>query len=128
MPEGNLMPSGVQPHPPNATAELWIKRLERHYAIQERSALSSLLREQGQLPGLLMEAVPYLPKWFGDRPLHLRVSYAEEEIALRASVVWPSALEPAEEALRAFDADWWLANCAKSDGYLVFDFELVDGV
>ena len=122
---------GTLQAPPPVTdtwAEHWIVQLERHYILDGRNDLIKLLREQRDLPGLLLDAVPQLRQWFGDRLLQLQVSADEEDITARASVVWPGDLERAEAALRAFDQNWWLTNCAKSNGYLVFDFELVDGV
>jgi hypothetical protein len=113
---------------PEVLADRWIVQLERQYILEGKNGLVTLLQEQRGLPGLLLDAVPQLRRWFGDRLLQLRVSADEEDITARASVVWSGGLEEAEEALRAFDRNWWLANCPRSNGYLVFDFELVDGV
>ena len=105
-----------------------LEQLEQHYILEGKNALVTLLQEQRELPAILMEAVPQLRRWFGDRLLQLKATADDEDIIARGSVVWPGNLQEAERALGAFDQNWWLENCVRSNGYLVFDFELVDGV
>lgn len=105
-----------------------LEQLEQHYILEGKNALTALLQEQRDLPAILTEAVPQLRRWFGDRLLQLKATSDDDNVIARGSVVWPGSLQDAEAALAAFDQNWWLENCVRSHGYLVFDFELVDGV
>ena len=105
-----------------------IRQMERYYIVSDKEQVLSELHEHRYLCDLLLGAVPHLRQAFGESLLRLTVGADDEDSAVKVSVPWRGTLEAAEGCLRAFDDSWWLDNCAKSNGYLVFDIELLDGL
>jgi len=101
---------------------------QRYTFLDDRRLLVEFLEEEPVLASLLMEAVEPLSTAFGDeRLLQVRVQHCDKDTLLRVAVQLPSdfAGDP-EQALRSFDAMWWLNNCQRSGGALVFDYEIRD--
>lgn len=106
-----------------------LQKIEAHYIITEaREWVSRLFYAQRGLPRLLLDAVRPLRQAFGDRLLQLQAISDGDEISLRATVQWADDPESARVAREKFDQHWWLDNCNRAHGYLVFDYELVDAV
>jgi hypothetical protein len=114
---------------PIARAEL--QSLQQHYVFScGDDLLCRFLGENPALQPLLIEAVNPLEGAFGaGRILHLRMQVSDDDGFLKVAVQLPANCGfDAECALRSFDADWWLLNCHRSDGALVFDYEIQDAV
>jgi hypothetical protein len=105
-----------------------VRRLKQHYIVANEDSLAPLLQEHRHLCAMLLEAVPHLHQCFGDSLLQLRASADDEDVVVVVSVVWSKDLAGAQEALEAFDEEWWLEKCAGANGYLVFDFEMMNVV
>jgi hypothetical protein len=108
-----------------------LRALQRHYAILASDRLIiELLEDESALYALLLEADTPLHHAFGEkRVLQVRVLLSDDDRLIRVAVQLPA--DPAgdpERALRAFDGDWWLSNCHRSGGALVFDYEIQDTV
>jgi hypothetical protein len=89
-----------------------------------------LLEAEPALYGLLIDAVKPLQHAFGDkRIVHVRVLSSDEDSILKVAVQLPAdfGADP-ERALQSFDEEWWLNNCHRSGGALVFDYELQDAI
>jgi hypothetical protein len=114
---------------PMASAEL--RTLQRHYTILDSDRLViELLEDEPALLPLLIDAARPLRNAFGEgRVFQLRGQLSDDDRLLRVAVQLPakSGGDP-ERALRAFDEDWWLENCHRSGGALVFDYEIQDAV
>jgi hypothetical protein len=105
--------------------------LQRHYTILgNNQVLLEILREEPALSALLIEAVKPLQNAFGDgRVIHLRAQASDDDSFLKVAVqLPPNSQGDPERALRSFDAAWWLDNCHRSGGALVFDYEFQDAV
>jgi hypothetical protein len=101
-----------------------LRTLQQHYTILDSDHLViELLEEESALFTLLVEAVQPLQIAFGDRRLfHVRVQYSEDNSLLKVAVQLPADFgDDPERALRSFDREWWLKNCHRSGGALVFD-------
>lgn len=100
--------------------------LRQAYVFADSSLVRTFLREHRALPVLLLDAVPWLKSAFGDTAtLQLQLMIEEDEpTALCGLVLWTDSLASAQEALRRFDESWWLNNCRRASGNLVFDIEL----
>jgi hypothetical protein len=117
--------------PPSLDLEGQLRALRQHYTIVDKSDLvMELLRTERTLYALLLEATIPLQRAFGEgRITKLRVQVSDEESLLRVAVQLPKDFSgDPEEALEAFDANWWLENCSRSLGALVFDYEILDAV
>lgn len=116
----------TQPHR-DLTAQLRI--LQRHYVIvgNDRS-VSELLEMDSTLFLLLTEAVQPLSRAFGDSLLRIRVQNVDDDSLLKVAVQIPADCAAPEMALQSFDSEWWINNCHRSTGTLVFDYELQDAV
>jgi hypothetical protein len=67
---------------------------------------------------------------FGESPtFQIRVQFSDDDSLVKVAVQLPADPqgEP-ERALRYFDEQWWLKNCHRSGGALVFDYEIQDAV
>ncbi len=74
---------------------------------------------------LLSESIRPLMAAFGeDRIICVRAQPHGDGRLLKVSVQLPAGFINAEQALRHFDREWWLDNCHRSDGSLVFDYEI----
>ena len=90
--------------------------------------VSELLATAPALYALLIDAVEPLRHAFGDKRLiHVRVLSSDEGSFLKVAVQVPADFEEdPERALQSFDEEWWLKHCHRSDGALVFDYEMQD--
>ncbi|WP_287129964.1 hypothetical protein [Candidatus Cyanaurora vandensis] len=115
-------------------ARNWISELDslqQHYLILDSDhTIIKILQEEPNLYELLMEAVKPLEDVFGtSRIIQIRVQLADEDYMLRVAVQLPSNFEgEPEHKLNSFHEAWWLDNCHRSGGTLVFDYELRDAI
>ena len=109
------------------TAQL--NTLHRYYTIlDDDRALIRLLEAEPELYFLLVEAIEPLRQAFGEKTLlYMRIQSGDEDSLLKVAVWLPANFSnDPERALRSFDAEWWLNNCHRSGGALVFDYEMQD--
>lgn len=106
-------------------------QLQQHYTILDSDrVIIELLEEEPALFRLLVEAVQPLRTVFGEkRLLQLRVQYSDEDSLLKVAVQLPADFggDP-EQVLHSFDTEWWLNNCHRSGGALVFDYEIQNAI
>jgi hypothetical protein len=105
--------------------------LQRHYTILDSNHLIiELLEEESALFTLLVEAVRPLQTTFGERRVfQIRVQHSADDSLLKVAVRLPADFgDDPERALLSFDRGWWLINCHRSGGALVFDYEIQDAV
>ncbi len=104
-----------------------ISALKKFYALVNPDEVDRYVIEHRELPGLLHEAAPKLKECFGaDTVLQLELgANGDEGSVLRVLAMWPGSLASANDALRAFDESFWIANCDRASGNLVIDRELV---
>ena len=103
--------------------------LQKYYMIDGPDHLvEQLLESNVTLFALLTEAVQPLKDSFGDRLLHIRVQTYDDDSLLKVAVRLPAAFAEPEAALQAFDSMWWMKNCHRSTGALLFDYEIQDAV
>ena len=103
-----------------------LRVLHQHYMIlDDSSTIVELLEEEQALYHILIEAVAPLRHAFGDKcVIHIQVQSSDEDSILKVAVQLPATFEgDPERALQAFDAAWWLHNCHRSGGILIFDYE-----
>jgi hypothetical protein len=112
---------------PNRDFIAQVRDLQRYYTILDNDdAISQLLAMEPALYPLLVEAVKPLQHAFGDRRLiYARIQSSDEDNLLKVVVRLPANFcSDPECALEAFDEEWWLNNCHRSGGVLVFDYEM----
>lgn len=105
--------------------------LQQHYMILDNDrVITELLEEEPALYTLLIEAVKPLQDAFGEkRIVQVRTQFSDDETLLKVAVQLPGDFgDDPERALRSFDRPWWLHNCHRSNGALVFDYEIQDAV
>jgi hypothetical protein len=116
---------------PNRDYAEQLRSLQQHYTILDSNRLIiELLEEEPALYTLLVEAVRPLQNAFGERRIvQVRVQFSDDDSLLKVAVQLPADFggDP-ERALRSFDGEWWLNNCHRSGGALVFDYEIQDAV
>jgi hypothetical protein len=108
-----------------------LRALHQHYTIlNDDRTFIELLATEPALYSLLIEAVEPLRHAFGDKRLiYIRIQPADEGSILKVTVRLPANFRNNPEgALRAFDEDWWLNNCHRSSGVLVFDYEMQNAI
>ncbi len=120
---------------PESTAEsvqisdVQLCALQRYYKINEnKRGVSEFLEEEQAVFPLLVEAVAPLNNAFCGQVFHLRVLYSDDGRLLKVEALLPADFHDPDQALRSFDQAWWLDNCHRSGGALVFDYELQDAV
>ena len=89
-----------------------------------------MLEESPFLGELLWEAVAQLDCSFGPGSIK-KVEVIRSDEGLSIGVIIRNCADgpnDAEDALREADEKWWLLNCHRSDGSLVFDYEIGHGV
>ena len=112
---------------PNCDFTAQVRDLQRHYTIlDDDGAISQLLATEPALYSLLIEAVEPLRHAFGDKRLiYARIQSSDQDSLLKVVVRLPANFGGDPEcALQIFDEEWWLNNCHRSDGALVFDYEM----
>jgi hypothetical protein len=116
--------------PPIRDLKAELHSLQQHYTILDNRLVIGLLNDAPALGSLLMEAVKPLRKAFIERPtLQIRVQFSDDDSLVKVAVQLPAGLgDKPERALRSFDEHWWLKNCHRSGGALVFDYEIRDAV
>lgn len=108
-----------------------LQTLHRYYTIMDDDrTIIDLLQEEPELYPLLLEAVEPLQQAFGDKHLlYMQVQTYDEDSILKVAVWLPANFgDDPEGALQAFDEGWWLNNCHRSGGALVFDYEMQNAV
>lgn len=107
-----------------------LERLERAYVIRDSELLSQVIEESPFLGELLWEALAQLDSSFGTGSIKkVEVIPSDEDSLIRVVACNPSSgPADAEAELRNFVRQWWLHNCHRSDGSLVFDYESGYGV
>jgi hypothetical protein len=100
-----------------------LRDLQRLYTpVGAEELIVDLLAEVPVLFSLLKEAVDPIYAEFGDAIiLQLRAQESDENVLLRVVIQSALNIEEAEVALERFEDAWWLDNCHKSSGSLVFD-------
>ena len=88
--------------------------------------VTEFVQEEPELYWLLLEAVDPLRQAFGEKRLiYIRVQTSDEDSILKVAVRLPANFgDDPERVLQAFDEEWWLKNCHRSGGALVFDYEM----
>ena len=108
-----------------------LRTLNQHYTILgDDRTIVELLATEPVLYSLLIEAIEPLRQVFGDKHLiYIQVLSSNEDSILKVTVRLPANFggNP-EDALQAFDEMWWLSNCHRSSGTLVFDYEMPDAI
>jgi len=105
--------------------------LQEDYTISHCNGMvTQLLAQEPALGDLLSEAVSPLRDAFGDgRLLKVRAQQSDDDSLLKVAVQLPADFDgDAERALSIFDKEWWIKNCHRSCGSLVFDYEIQDAV
>jgi hypothetical protein len=108
-----------------------LRALQQHYTtLDTNRSIIEVLEEEPALYTLLLEAVRPLHNAFGERRLiQIRVQFSDDDSLLKVAVQLPADFgDDPELALRSFDRDWWVDNCHRSGGALVFDYEIRDAV
>jgi hypothetical protein len=106
-----------------------LRNLQRHYLIVDSDReVNQVLDEYASLYPLLLEAVRPLKAAFGDRLFHIRVQQSDYDTLLKVAIQLNADFARPETALNAFDSSWWINNCHRSSGALVFDYEIQDGI
>ena len=108
-----------------------LSALHQNYVIlDDNSIIIELLEAEPALYQLLIDAVAPLLHAFGDkRVIHILVQSSDEDSILKVAVQLPASFEgDPERALQSFDAEWWLHNCHRSGGVLVFDYETQNAI
>lgn len=100
--------------------------LDDSYVIEDRLAVSHFIDEH-HLFGLLLQAKQHLDVAFTDRPVKTLSLVRDDEgfETLFCLVMIAGDMQPARQALRRFDQEWWLARSGQVAGKLNFDFELI---
>ena len=116
---------------PKRDLDAQLRSLQRQYTILDSDrVITKLLEQEPTLFRLLVEAVNPLRAAFGERRLfQLRVQYSDEDSLLKVAVQLPVDFDDdPEQALHSFDTEWWLNNCYRSGGVLVFDYEIQNAI
>jgi hypothetical protein len=117
--------------PQHRDYEAQLRALRQHYTILDSSrSLIEFLGQEPALYALLAEAVQHLKDAFGERRLvQVRLQASDDGSLLKAAVQLPADFgDDPERALQSFDEEWWLKNCSRSGGSLVFDYEIRDAI
>lgn len=100
--------------------------LSKNEDVGLRVAVSAFLRRHRAVAALLHEGLDEFDVLSGrDVPARLALCQGAEEDDAVLRVVWQ--MRPGEDGgqlLRTFDTCWWLRECHRSEGRLVFDYAL----
>ena len=116
---------------PNRDFTAQLRSLQQYYTIlADDHTITELMEEAPALYPLLIEAIKPLQHAFGEkRILQIRVQSSDEDTILKVAVQLPADFDgDPERALRSFDEEWWLNNCHRSGGTLVFDYETQNAI
>ena len=115
---------------PHRDVSAQLRTLQQHYTIVDSDRdIIGVLEDYPALFALLAEAVKALQNAFGkNRLLQVRVQHSDDDKLLKVAVLLPADFACPELALRSFDTGWWIDNCQRSSGALVFDCEIQDAV
>lgn len=115
--------------PPRRDLAAQLRRIQQNYLIVDSDRdVIKLLDERPMLYVLLLDAVRPLQAQFGERLFCIRVEHSDYDSLLKVAVQVPADFPQPERALHTFDMNWWINNCQRSGGSLVFDYEIQDGV
>ncbi len=120
----------AQPQPNKDSAKQLRALHQRYTILDDDRTIIELLEAEPALYSLLIDAVVPLQQAFGDkRIVHVWVQSSDEDSILKVAVQLPADFgDDPERALRSFDEEWWLNNCHRSGGALVFDYEMQDAI
>ena len=112
---------------------MWkLGRLKNHFEIMDgEDEILKILASDDDFFSVLVESVEPLQNAFGkDRVLQIRVQIHDDgDVMVKVAPQLPIAFaDHAEPALDSFDEQWWLKNCHRSNGSLVFDYEFQDAI
>jgi len=116
---------------PNRDFTAQLRALQQHYTmLDDDRTINELLATEPALYWLLIEAVEPLRHAFGDKRLiYIRIQSSDEDNILKVTIRLPANFgDNPEGALEAFDKEWWLKNCHRSNGTLVFDYEMQNAI
>lgn len=96
------------------------------YVIQDEETVSDFLRRHRQIQPALVDAEPYLRKFFKNSVLSLRATSDEQGWEMLYAIVqWEGDPVAAQHSLDYFDDAWWLANSYPAGSNLTFTYRLV---
>jgi len=127
----NVPVAGPEDRVLSSTIANQLLSLRKCYSIADPTQpVIDLLDEQPALYSLLSEAVMPIEKAFGEgHILEMRAQFSDDDGLLKVTIQLPADFGPDPEiGLESFDRDWWLDNCHRSGGALVFDYEIQDAV
>ena len=108
-----------------------LRVLKQHFEIVDgEEEILQLLTEDQELFVILIESVKPLGNAFGrKRVLQMTGQSSDDGLMLRVAVQLPAEIATeASGQLHSFDQNWWLQNCRRTNGALVFDCEIQDAV
>lgn len=129
--DDRVLSSGYEHSQPKKDFSAQLRALHQHYTIlDDDRTFIELLATEPALCSLLIEAVEPLRHAFGDKRLiYIRIQSSDEGSILKVTVRLPANFgDNPEGALQAFDEEWWLYNCHRSGGALVFDYEMQNAI
>ncbi len=103
-----------------------LAEVRKLYVLAADASVLEFLNDHRAVPQLLIDAVPYLRKHFGNTVFVLRSTsdeYGWEN--LYADAMWPGDARDALQRLDQFEDEWWIANCRPARGALTFTYRLV---
>ena len=124
-------PELIEASPQSSRCSEQLRMLKQHYDIRDgEEEIVNLLEEDHDFFAILVEAIEPLSRAFGkDRLIQMRPQDSDDGLMLRVAIQLPAAMaNKAESLLNTFDEQWWLKNCRRSNGALVFDYEIQDAV
>jgi hypothetical protein len=133
--EGSFLETNLddlyEQRPPTRDFTPQLTILHQYYTIMDDGrTIIELLQEEPELYWLLLEAVDPLRQAFGEKRLiYIRVQTCDEDSLLKVAVWLPTNFrDDPERVLQNFDKAWWLKNCHRSGGMLVFDYEMQNAI
>ena len=104
-----------------------ISEIQQFFIFRDDDAVMSFLYDHREVPHLLLQAVPFLNRYFGrDKILSLNIDSDEAGSRILYGIVaWKGSASAARLALNDFDDNWWMAHALQACGRLTFTYELV---
>lgn len=103
-----------------------LAEVRKLYVLPADASVLEFLSNHRAVPQLLIDAVPYLRKYFDGSVFSLRATsdeYGWED--LYVDVMWPGGAREVLQRLDRFEDEWWVANCRTARGALTFTYRLV---